>query len=671
MVRARVALVSMPFVDVNRPSIGLSLIKAHLTKRGIETDLHYLNLKFQELIDPKFYLWLVVGRPAQHLLGEWIFSHALSGRPMVEGLQYLDDVIMRHSYLAEELHTQFLDQLHLAREMAIPFLEQCLTEIDWSQYQIVGFTSVFQQNVAALSLAQRLKERYPHLFIMFGGANAEGEMGVGLIEGFPFVDAICSGEGDLVVPEFIEHYLQNGVPKALPGILMQPRHRTAVGLDPDVEELMVVAGPPMAPVVQDMDALPYPDYTDFFAQYERANFEKTRALHILVETSRGCWWGAKSHCTFCGLNGSTLAFRSKSGPRALEEIVTLLDRYGHYTQMISAVDNILDMQYFKTMIPELRRRDLKLSLFYEVKANMQKEQVEAMAEAGFDNIQPGVESLSNAILREMRKGVTGLQNIQLLKWCCQFNVYPAWNFLFGFPGEDPAEYTRMAEMIPSLSHLVPPQGWGKIRLDRFSPNFNQAEELGFTNLRPIDAYRYIYPQLSEKTLFKIAYYFAYDYREPRDVMAYVEPLIKAIQEWHQVKDTAALFSIEQGDKAVIWDFRPVARQVMTVLSGPAKLLYTLCDRVSTPQSLARQLSSDLGEPFTPEQVRELLRPLVENKLILEDEGAYLSLAVPLGYRYSPPAPVVERLLAYLKEQRAASGQAGETVTITARPVVTR
>lgn len=65
---------------------------------------------------------------------------------------------------------------------------------------------------------------------------------------------------------------------------------------------------------------------------------------VLIETSRGCWWGDKSHCTFCGLNGATMAYRSKSGARAFEEMQQLSDQW--QTDRIEVVDNILDMRYF-------------------------------------------------------------------------------------------------------------------------------------------------------------------------------------------------------------------------------------------------------------------------------------------------------------------------------------
>src|SRR3954465_271775 len=41
---------------------------------------------------------------------------------------------------------------------------------------------------------------------------------------------------------------------------------------------------------------------------------------MLIETARGCWWGAKNHCTFCGLNGETMGFRAKSADRVMTEI---------------------------------------------------------------------------------------------------------------------------------------------------------------------------------------------------------------------------------------------------------------------------------------------------------------------------------------------------------------
>jgi hypothetical protein len=85
------------------------------------------------------------------------------------------------------------------------------------------------------------------------------------------------------------------------------------------------------------------------------------------------------------------------------------------------------------------------------------------------------------VLKLMRKGVTGLHNVQLLKWCKEFGLKTYWNLLWGFPGEPAAEYEWMATLVPRLTHLPAPNGAYGLRLDRFSPNFFDAERLGFAH----------------------------------------------------------------------------------------------------------------------------------------------------------------------------------------------
>ncbi|WP_439367419.1 hypothetical protein ACNJYD_06620 [Bradyrhizobium sp. DASA03005] len=115
-----------------------------------------------------------------------------------------------------------------------------------------------------------------------------------------------------------------------------------------------------------------------------------------------------------------------------------------------------------------------------------------MKAAGITAVQPGIESLSSPILRIMRKGIKAIHNIQFLKHCRQLSIIPHWNIIWGFPGEAAEEYREMAVILPHLRHLHPPSGCGPIRLDRFSPNFVQAEELGFQNVRPNQNYERIY-----------------------------------------------------------------------------------------------------------------------------------------------------------------------------------
>ena len=87
---------------------------------------------------------------------------------------------------------------------------------------------------------------------------------------------------------------------------------------------------------------------------------------------------------------------------------------------------------------------------------------ELLARAGVRSIQPGIESFSDSVLRLMRKGVTGLQNVQLLKWCRELGLRPYWNLLWGFPGEDPQEYARMAERLVVIAEKLKDRGLARL-----------------------------------------------------------------------------------------------------------------------------------------------------------------------------------------------------------------
>ncbi|MEY9362834.1 hypothetical protein ABH994_005555 [Bradyrhizobium yuanmingense] len=87
----------------------------------------------------------------------------------------------------------------------------------------------------------------------------------------------------------------------------------------------------------------------------------------------------------------------------------------------------------------------------------------------------------------MRKGVTALHNIRLLKWCAEIGVDPQWNLLFGLPGEPPEEYERMADLIPSLVHLKPP-ALCPIQIQRFSPYYQRSADFGIEIVGPVPYY---------------------------------------------------------------------------------------------------------------------------------------------------------------------------------------
>jgi ribosomal peptide maturation radical SAM protein 1 len=615
-----VALVSMPFVSAILPSIGLGLLHSWMGRIGVSSQIFYFSVDFVQRISPVLHRRIEDQTAHSDLVGEWIFSDALFDHHDEHEVERFRDSLrsradgfdLTFSRFAAGVSEELIEEIVDIRTKVEPFLDECLDRLLEAEPRIVGFTSVFQQNVASLALAQRIKERSPDTFVVFGGANCEGVMGREMSRQFPFIDAIVSGEGDLVFPEMVQRILAGRPLTGMTGVILRNG------------ALPIVDGELRAHVVEDMDCLPDPDYSDFFREHQKAGLGEVFTPHLLFETSRGCWWGEKHHCTFCGLNGETLNYRSKSAARSFEELERLATLYPGHT--VEVVDNILDMKYFKEFLPRLAESDLDVDLFFEVKANLKKPQVEMLKSAKINLIQPGIENLSDQVLDIMDKGVTGLQNIQLLKWArgCELKVH--WNILVGFPGEDPAEYEQMADTLPLLTHLQPPLGCFKVRIDRFSPNFDRSKEKGFRNLRPYPAYDLVYP-LDPESVARMAYFFQFDYDEPRDVGAYTVDVRRQVSEWAEDFPRSVLSAVDRNDRLLILDTRQVARRPVTVLEGKHRQLYLDCESVQSASTLGR-IWERRGDPqWRDGDLADRLAGFVEEGLMLRQDDRYLSLAI--------------------------------------------
>ena len=629
----RVALVQMPFAVTSWPSLGLSLLKSGLGQRGIDAKIFYFNAAFARLVGEEDYRRLSLGAPRNSdLLGEWIFSDELWPACAAEGDRYVSEILFgRDPSHRKAMTSEELEGIHQiaqrCRARVAEFLRDCSETVPWNDYTVVGFTSVFQQQLASLALARRLKTAWPDLTIVFGGANCEGDMGRATLDNFAFVDAVCTGEGDVVFPRFVESLAGESRAAAIPGIIARGSSAPEFGTAP-------AAAPPLV----DLDALPYPDFDDFFDQTPAPSGEAWQ-FRLLFESSRGCWWGEKNHCTFCGLNGQSMKFRYKSADRALAEIGHLKLRYGGHTARLSATDNIIPHRYFQDFLPRIADMGMELDIFYETKANLKKEQLQLYRRAGLTQIQPGIESLQSDVLRLMRKGVSALQNIQLLKWCSEIGIIAIWNYLYGFPGESAASYAAAASRVPRLVHLQPPITFTSLRFDRFSPYVNAPERFAISNMRPYPAYRYVYAGLDPAQVARLAYFFVGAFEGDNAVASYTAALRTAVDRWKTNSGTYLLAHFRGEDFTIVFDGRRDEEVTAFMLRDAFDAVERACDAIVSID----RLKATLQPRYATSQVEEAVGSLVELGLLERELDHVVALSIPLGTAYEPPAAALARL----------------------------
>jgi magnesium-protoporphyrin IX monomethyl ester (oxidative) cyclase len=606
----KVTLVSMPWATVNTPSLALGILARRLRDTVPEAvvDLRYANLDCAE--------WLVESVPDASRrdydffalesyfqgCGDWVFSSALYDDPRWRVDEFIDR-------LGEKLSDRERDICLRLHDRAPAFIEQVAGELADSRPDLVCFTSTFQQSVASLAAARRIRQLSPGTRCVFGGANCDGDQGRGLHQAFGFVDFVVRGEGERAFPELVRSLIDGTDPAGIPGLCWRDGERA--GANPMTDRLLAPA------------EIPMPDYDAYFARVGRTTVGSWFEPRLVVEAARGCWWGEKHHCTFCGLNGSAMTFRSKRPEVFRDELEQLARR--HRVLDFYAVDNILDMAYLETVLRDLADGPCDYRIQYEIKSNLRFHQLQRLRDAGVTSVQPGIENLSSVVLRIMDKGVSGTQNVRLLRDAETLGLTVMWNYLYGFPGEQPEHYTSVLAQLPALHHLDPPGGATRIALERFSPYFNRPE-LGFGSRRPHWQYAMIY-DLPEPRLREIAYLFE---TPPRGIdRSLARQFEEALSGWYRDRHDSTLSYRDLGDVIELTNTRPGFGWRQLELPDPAALsLFRALESPRTRASLASSLAATGAVPGDrcERVVRDLLAEWTALGLLFTDDGRFVQVA---------------------------------------------
>ncbi|GAA1934554.1 RiPP maturation radical SAM C-methyltransferase [Kitasatospora viridis] len=627
----RIVLVHMPWGALDMPSLALGILRAAAERAGHRVEVRYANLEYADwaaehagfgLADYTYFSERSYFQGA----GDWVFAGALypdaaepdateqgahtdPGRypgldPAAEFEEYLRFLAANGASLQET-------ELALATRATAPeFIVRLVDSIAADPPDLVGFSTTFQQNAASLAAARLLKRVAPQVRTVFGGANCDGPQGAALHRNFPFLDFVVRGEGELAFPALLDLLAEPAAgaarpagPAGVPGLCWRDEH--------GVPQANPMATRPLPPA-----AILTPRYDGFFERLDASVAARWVEPKLVLEGSRGCWWGEKHHCTFCGLNGSSMEFRSKRPADFLHEVLSLAER--HQLLDVYVVDNILDMGYFETVLRPLAELPVDLRLHFEIKANLRREQFQLLGDAGAVQVQPGIESLSSRVLKIMDKGVTGCQNVRALRDAQSAGVSVTWNYLYGFPGERPADYESVLRQLPALHHLDPPTGAGRIVIERFSPYFSRPE-LGFELTRPAYQYRATY-RLPEGELADLAYVFTTAARGIDEALA--DRLTAAVDGWRARFPDSRLSYLDTGERIVLANSRPGYDWRVLELTDPVELaLFRLLDQPRSPAALAARL------PGGAATVASLLPHWEALGLLFHDGERWLQVAV--------------------------------------------
>jgi ribosomal peptide maturation radical SAM protein 1 len=599
----KIALLVVPFILPQYSGIGPTQIKGRLKevfKETIEVQLFYLNHDFYQYFGEKLYQMISDGAIGS-LMKEWVFR-----QEAFDQVKSNQDEYFRLFYPEIPVNSPEMIFVKEKLQGLGEFIRQLIAKYRLSSYDVIGVNATYEV-LPALALCRHLKQIKPPLITVLGGAAMFKDISETLIRHYPHLDYVCCRSGLISFPLLIRGIMENDetARDSIDGMLC----RNNVGKvgwfsqEPDINEEIPL------------------DYDDFFESFHRFHLVQNMDSIILMETSRGCWWGG---CTFCGFYKEQLKYRVKRPAIAVEEINRYFKRYN---SNIGVVDNIMPRSYIKKVLPYVQVPEGKF-LMYETRSDYNEEEVKALNRARVKMIQPGIESLSTPLLELMNKGTNAFQSINMLKYCVKYGILTGWYLLVGFPGMTADMYESLIYIVSRVFHLFPPSKMFPIRIDRFSIYWKDSEKYNIV-LAPFLAYEYIYPY--DRTLLpKIAYHFVdMNYDTKRHVLlgAYYKKLEELINNWtrrwqtkdirqfprltfHQREDGTYIYDSRQGD-VIQYQISPLEAEILTILD--------------TPHSADDLVTHFPGE--TTESIAIVLQYLENKSLIFKENSQFMSLLI--------------------------------------------
>ena len=297
-----------------------------------------------------------------------------------------------------------------------------LIDILYEEADIHGISCTTPTFPYALRILQKIKGKDPYAKVVIGGPHASIMPEACLDAGF---DQVIVGEGEKAIIK-----IANGDDRKI------------------VQE----------PYIKDLDDIPLPDRECIDLKsykYEIDGVESTTMV-----TSRGCYFGKCSYCQSEKLWGS---LRLRSAENVIEEIMEINREYGYKGIMLYDDEFLYDWRRDRKIIFELDR--LKVAWRCFSRANLLTEKrVKIIAKKGCKEVLVGVESGSDRILRNVRKGTTVEMNKKAIALLKKYGIRAKAAIIVGLPGENDEslletefflEETRPTDVDISLLKVYP------------------------------------------------------------------------------------------------------------------------------------------------------------------------------------------------------------------------
>jgi radical SAM superfamily enzyme YgiQ (UPF0313 family) len=321
-----------------------------------------------------------------------------------------------------------------------PFALDAFVEFLADPAPIVGLSCMANLLPFTILAARALKERYPDRTILLGGVGPAG-CEEALLERFPWITAICRGEGEQTGPQLVRALIEGATLQGIAGVSYREGDR--VVRNPDRDR------------ISDIDGIPLP-------AYDRIDLSRFPALGLMA--TRGCPY----QCSFCSVSPVWLhQSRHRSPDSVVAEMQLLHERTGAEMFLFQDEYFISTKPRLMAFCEALEQSGLKVHWKAFGRVNLvDREMMETMLRSGCVEIRFGIESGCDRTLTKLHKGFTAAQSAEVVALGARLFSRVDTFFIWGFPDETLDDFYQTllqmigfrmlgARVLPSLLSLLP------------------------------------------------------------------------------------------------------------------------------------------------------------------------------------------------------------------------
>lgn len=308
--------------------------------------------------------------------------------------------------------------------------------------EVVAISTVTQNFSKALQVAGFIKQRFPAIKIIFGGIHPT--LCPEEVIAHPEIDAICIGEGESALKEYLDS-LKNNQEPLVAGIWFKDKKGSLIRN-------------PIRAFEKDIDVLGFPNWDNWDIEYYIKYVDMEKIGFI---SSRGC----PHSCTFCSNAALRKAnsgnfFRSRGAEQVIAEIESNFDKYQKFGfKYVRFDDDIfgLDYEFLKKFCSLYISKGLnkKLPWFCQTRADLlTDEYADLIAQAGCAIVGFGVETGDDSTRSRVYK--KSISNDSIVAACQRLrkrNIAYIFYLIYDAPYTNRLEIKRTKQLVKQLRPL--------------------------------------------------------------------------------------------------------------------------------------------------------------------------------------------------------------------------